>query len=256
MPAERRFSQASTTRAAMPGLGGLAPGARVVGLLVADLAVDLQHAVVVGEHVRGDRPGEGVLGVGVDVHLHDAEVDGGADLLGRRAGAAVEHQVERPRPRPSSPSLSTTACCAVLQDLRAQLDVARLVDAVHVAERQRGQVATVLAGAECLDGRERVLGRRVELLVDLVGDAVLLAADDADLDLEDDVGGRALREQLLGDLEVLVERYGGAVPHVRLEQRLPRRGRPARPRSSTSGRTNPSSLSLGQWSVCSAMLTG
>ena len=24
----------------------------------------------------------------------------------------------------------------------------------------------------------------------------------------------------------------------------------------TSGRTNPSSLSLGQWSVCSAMLTG
>ena len=29
------------------GLGRLAPGARVVGLLVADLAVDLQHAVVV-----------------------------------------------------------------------------------------------------------------------------------------------------------------------------------------------------------------
>ena len=25
---------------------------------------------------------------------------------------------------------------------------------------------------------------------------------------------------------------------------------------STSGRTKPSSLSLGQWSVCSAMLTG
>ena len=29
------------------GLGGLAPGARVVDLLVADLAVDLEHAVVV-----------------------------------------------------------------------------------------------------------------------------------------------------------------------------------------------------------------
>src|SRR5690606_14954189 len=29
------------------GLGQLAPGARVVGLLVADLAVDLQHAVIV-----------------------------------------------------------------------------------------------------------------------------------------------------------------------------------------------------------------
>ena len=35
----------------------------------------------------------------------------------------------------------------------------------------------------------RVLGRGVELVVDLVVDAVLLAADDADLDLEDDVGG-------------------------------------------------------------------
>src|SRR5687768_2952187 len=31
-----------------PGLARLAPGARVVGLLVADLAVDLQYAVVVG----------------------------------------------------------------------------------------------------------------------------------------------------------------------------------------------------------------
>ena len=48
LPAERRFSQASTTRAAMPASAGLAPGARVVGLLVADLAVDLEHAVVVG----------------------------------------------------------------------------------------------------------------------------------------------------------------------------------------------------------------
>src|SRR4051794_37415663 len=40
-------------------LGGLAPRAWVVDLLVADLAVDLEHAVVVLEHVVGDRPGEG-----------------------------------------------------------------------------------------------------------------------------------------------------------------------------------------------------
>src|SRR5690625_1845817 len=49
------------------GLGQLAPGAGVVGLLVADVAVDLQHAVVVLEHVLDDGAGEGVLGVGVDV---------------------------------------------------------------------------------------------------------------------------------------------------------------------------------------------
>src|SRR5690606_35570451 len=33
------------------GLGSLAPRPRVVGLLVADLSVDLEHAVIVGEHV-------------------------------------------------------------------------------------------------------------------------------------------------------------------------------------------------------------
>ena len=38
-----------------------------------------------------------------------------------------------------------------------------------------------------------------------MGDAVLLAADDADLDLEDDLGLRGLLEQLRGDLQVLVQ---------------------------------------------------
>src|SRR4051794_35993292 len=45
-------------------LGELHVGAGVVGLLDPDLPVDLEHAVVVAEHVPGDRPGEGVLGVG------------------------------------------------------------------------------------------------------------------------------------------------------------------------------------------------
>src|SRR5690606_29213613 len=46
------------------GLGGLAVGARVVLLLVPDLAVDLKHAIVVLQHVVRDRTGEGVLRVG------------------------------------------------------------------------------------------------------------------------------------------------------------------------------------------------
>ena len=53
-----------------------------------------------------------------------------------------------------------------------------------------------------------------------MGDAVFLAADDADLDLEDDLGGRGLLEQLAGDVEVLVDRHRRPVPHVRLEQRV------------------------------------
>ena len=62
------------------GLGRLAVRARVVDLLVADLALDLEHAVVVLEHVVHDRAGERVLGVGVDVHLHDAVVQRLVDL--------------------------------------------------------------------------------------------------------------------------------------------------------------------------------
>jgi hypothetical protein len=50
-------------------------------------------------------------------------------------------------------------------------------------------------------------------------DAVLLAADDADLELEDHVRLGALGEQFLGDLEVLVQNDRGAVPHVGLEER-------------------------------------
>ena len=71
-----------------------APRTRVVLLLVADLAVDLQDAVVVLEHPVRDRASEGVLRVGVDVHLHHAVVDGVGDLLRQRARAAVEDQVE------------------------------------------------------------------------------------------------------------------------------------------------------------------
>ena len=63
-------------------------------------------------------------------------------------------------------------------------------------------------------------GRGVQLFVDLVGDAVLFASDDADLDLEDDLGGGGFLEQLLRDDQVLVDRHRGAVPHVRLEQRI------------------------------------
>ena len=61
---------------------------------------------------------------------------------------------------------------------------------------------------------------RVELVVDLVADAVLLAADDADLDLEDDAGLGGQAQQLVGDGEVLLHRHGGAVPHVGLEERV------------------------------------
>ena len=116
------------------GLGGLAPGARVVGLLVADLAVDLQHAVVVLEHVVDDRAGEGVLGVGVDVHLHDAVVDA---PRGSPTAASRSRRGRRGRTACSLPYFAPTASWISLRISGRELDVARLVDAVHVAEGQR-----------------------------------------------------------------------------------------------------------------------
>ena len=110
---------------------------------------------------------------------------------------------------------------AHLQHLGLELDVARLVHAVDVAEGRGQQVALPgVAGAEGVDGGLEVLTGGVELLVDLVLDAVLLAADDADLDLEDLLGVCRLLEQLLGDLQVAVERGGRTVPHVGLEERV------------------------------------
>src|SRR5262245_33726084 len=76
-------------------LGGLAPGARVVRLLVADVAIHLQDAVVVAEHVTRDRPGERILRIGVDVHLHNAVVERLPDLREQRPRAAMKHEVER-----------------------------------------------------------------------------------------------------------------------------------------------------------------
>src|SRR5918999_1886595 len=191
-------------------LGRLAIGPRVVLLFVADVAVDLEHAVEVAEHVLGDRPGEGVLRVGVDVHLDHAVRQGLADLIARRAGPAVEDQVERAL----LAVLGANRVLDLLEHGGPQLDVPWLVDAVHVAERRGEDVAALFAEPDGLGGGQRVPGGGVELLVDLTDDAVLLAADDADLHLHDHAGLGALIDQLGGDREVLVERYGGSVPHV------------------------------------------
>jgi hypothetical protein len=96
--------------------------------------------------------------------------------------------------------------------------VARLVHAVHIAEGGGHDVAALLAQAKGLNDRDGVLGSAVQLLVDLADDAVLLAADDADLDLKDHLRGGRLLEQLGGDRDVLVQRHGRAVPHVGLEE--------------------------------------
>jgi len=159
---------------------------------------------------------ERVLGLGVEVDLHDAVADRGAHLLGRRAARAVEDVLEARagmRLRQRGP--------AVAEDLRAQPDVARRVQAVDVAEGRRQQVAAALAGPERVGDLQELLGRGVEAIavIALAADAVLLAADDPDLDLEHDVEGPALLEELRRDPQVLAERQRRAVEDVRVERR-------------------------------------
>ena len=169
-----------------------------------------------------DRAGEGVLGVGVHVHLDDAVVQGLADLFEERAGAAVEDEVERVLP--ATPGGDRVL--EFLQHGRTELDVARLVHAVDVAEGGCQQVAALLTQANGLDGPDGVLGRGVQLFVDLVGDAVLLAADNTDLHLHDDLGLDALFEEFGRDPEVFGKRHRRAIPHVGLEQRVLSLGHP------------------------------
>ena len=132
----------------------------------------------------------------------------------------MEHEVERL----VLAVLSADGVLDLLEDAGREYDVARLVDAVHVAEGRGDHVAPALAEAELGRGGQTVLRCGEELGVVGGGDAVLLAADHADLELHDDVGSVALVEELLGDVEVLLERHGRAVPHVRLEERKLARG--------------------------------
>ena len=179
--------------------------------------------------MTGHRAGERILGVGVYVHLDHAVRDGLGDLLGSGAGAAVEHEFERlavghvgiehgiefARLRRIPHALLN-----LVEQFGAQFHHAGLVRAVHIAEREGGHVFAALTQTESVSHGHAVGNARIQLLVDLGGVAVLLAAHRADLDLEHGVGESGLLEQLLGDVQILLERHRGTVPHMRLEHRL------------------------------------
>src|SRR5699024_11503440 len=85
---------------------------------------------------------------GVHVHLDDAVGQRLLDLALGRAGAAVEYEVEG-QVALLQPQLLDSDVLAHLEDLRLELDVARLVDAVDVAEGGGQQVARPgVAGAQ------------------------------------------------------------------------------------------------------------
>ena len=67
-------------------------GTGIVILLVAHFAINLEYSVDVFAHVGDDRAGEGVLRVGVDVHLDDAVGNGFADIGKFGTGTAMEDE--------------------------------------------------------------------------------------------------------------------------------------------------------------------
>ena len=168
--------------------------------------------------MASDRVGEGVLGIGVNVHLDNAVAQSLLNLLLLGARATMEDEIERLGTVLKTKLLHGNLL-ALIQNLRAQLHVARLVNAVDVTEGSGQQVAAFLTGAEGIDGLLEILRGGVEVSAGLSLNAVLFAADNTNLNLENDIGVLCLLQQLLGDFQVLIDRDSGAVPHVGLEQR-------------------------------------
>ena len=76
-----------------PFLGGFEITPRVINLLVTDFTIHLQHAVVILEEVIHNRTCEGVLGIGVDVHLDHPVIQRLANFFKKASTATMKHQV-------------------------------------------------------------------------------------------------------------------------------------------------------------------
>src|SRR5699024_4756998 len=192
------------------------PRTWIIFRLVANAAINFQHTVIVFKHVGGHRTGEGVLGVGVNVHLDHTVGHRIRNSLGGRTGTTVEYQVKWL-------ILTQFGANGILQffeQTRAQLHAARFVDAVYVAEDQRGNIATVFTGAQGPDNGHRIFFGGVQFFVTFGCVAVFFAADDADFNFPAlFMEGGALQE-LLGDAHVCWHGFCRAIPHMGLEDRV------------------------------------
>ena len=182
----------------------------IVAIRVADLSVDV---ILLIEHVVADAFGVGVLQIGVEIDFDDAVTDGIQVVLLAGAGAAMEDEED---------GLFILALLLLLhillmlaEELGAQLDVAGLVHAMHVAEaRSDGEVGR--------DGRERlvdvvdVFGLSVQAVVvyRLIVDTVLFTSRDADFHLKPLLHGRGALEICGSGLDVLIDCLFRQIDHV------------------------------------------
>ena len=140
----------------------------------------LRHDIVLFlEDVVSDPQQIRPLKISVEIHLDDAVADGVGEILLRATAATVEDEIDGLVFL--SRLLVLDILLMLLEEFRVEFDVARLVDAVDVAEAgSDGEVGARLGkcGPDVVD----VFGLGVErVVVDvLVVDAVFLAAGDAD----------------------------------------------------------------------------
>ncbi len=196
-------------------LGFLEVAAGIVALLVADFAVNFEHAFDVLRHVSHDGTGEGILGVGVDIHLHHAIVESLLEVAGRGSGSTVEDEVHFS----FGAILVGDDFLSVAEDGGLELDRAGLVSAVHVSEgRGKHEAPDRLEGFVDL---HHVLGSGVQFLGGEAGGVVTVffSTDATGFDFEDDVELDAFFEEFGGDLHVLIEIDNRSVEHVGLEKR-------------------------------------
>ena len=192
----------------------------LVGLVstigVADLA---GQVVVLGNHVLADTLGVGELHVGVDVDLDDSVGDGVLELLLGGAGTTVEDKSDGLVVLEAL--LLLNVLLVLLEELGAELDVARLVDTVDVTEASGdGEVGG--DGVKGLVDLVDVLGLSVEGVVvnGLVVNAVLLATGDTDLHLDPLLHGSDTLEVRSGGVDVVGDLLLGEINHVGGEEGL------------------------------------
>jgi len=196
-------------------LASLEIRAWVVGFLVADFAVDFKHPFDVLADVGDDGAGEGVLGVGIDVHFDDTIVERFLEVVGGGAGTTVEDEVHFR----ACAVLVHDGFLAVLEDGWLEFHRARLVGAVNVSEGGCEDEAT--DRLKCFVDFNHVLRGGIEFFDREAGGivAVLFATNAAGFDFEDDAELGTFLEEFLGDFEVFIELNNRAIEHVGLEKR-------------------------------------
>mmetsp|Transcript_8558 Transcript_8558/g.24558 ORF Transcript_8558/g.24558 Transcript_8558/m.24558 type:complete len:452 (-) Transcript_8558:105-1460(-) len=188
----------------------------VVALGVANLGLQVRAVLVnVALHARPVRP----LRVGVNVHLDDTVADGIANVRLLRARAAMKHK-EHWLGALRKALLLRDVRLSVLQDVRAQHNVPRLVHTMNIAESSGNGEKVGGNALQCLPELVYLLRLRVQkgAVNARIVNAILLSTSDAELNLKEAIDGRHALEVLDADLDVLRQGLLRQIQHVGAEQ--------------------------------------